>query len=70
MNDSYHKQIDPRGRPIYWLDGAMPEQGTCPDSDLEAIIERYVAITPLKFDVTDREMLAKVTEWEWPTSFD
>jgi 5'-nucleotidase len=70
MNDSYHKQIDPRGRPIYWLDGAMPEQGTCPDSDLEAIIERYVAITPLKFDVTDREMLRQVSNWSWPEAFE
>ncbi|MFQ5807115.1 MAG: 5'/3'-nucleotidase SurE [Phycisphaerae bacterium] len=69
MNDSYHKQIDPCGRPIYWLDGAMPEQGTCPDSDLEAIIERYVAITPLKFDVTDRELLPEVAQWDWPQEF-
>ncbi len=70
MNDKYHKQIDPRGRPIFWLDGAMPDQDTCPDTDLEAVMERYVAITPLKFDVTDREMLPKVAQWDWPEGFE
>ena len=49
--------------------GGMPTHGSCPDSDLEAIMERYVAITPLKFDVTDREMLPMVARWDWPESF-
>jgi 5'-nucleotidase len=70
MNDKYRKQADPHGHPVYWLDGEMPEQGTCPDSDLEAIAERYVAITPLKFDVTDRGRLAEVAEWDWPQQFE
>lgn len=70
MQDKYHKQFDPRGRPIYWLDGAMPIASEHPDTDLEAITERYVAITPLKFDVTDREMLPKVAQWDWPARFD
>ena len=69
MNDKYHKQIDPRGRPIFWLDGAMPSQDSCPDTDLEAVMERYVAITPLKFDVTDRELLPEVAQWDWPERF-
>jgi len=70
MDDKYHKQTDPRGRPIFWLDGAMPTRGSCPDTDLEAVMERYVAITPLKFDVTDREMLPQVARWDWPQSFE
>ena len=69
MNDRYHKQADPRGRPVYWLDGAMPEQGSCPDTDLEAVMERYVAITPLQFDVTDHNLLPEVENWGWPQSF-
>ena len=70
MDDKYHKQFDPRGRPIFWLDGAMPTRDSCPDTDLEAVMERYVAITPLKFDVTDKEMLPRVAQWDWPQSFD
>jgi 5'-nucleotidase len=69
MNDRYHKQVDPRGRPIFWLDQALPRQTNCPDTDLEAVTERYVAITPLQFDVTDRELLPTVAQWDWPAGF-
>lgn len=70
MNDKYHKQSDPRGRAVYWLDGAMPEAGSCPDTDLEAVLERYVAITPLQFDVTDHRLLPEVEQWGWPERFE
>ncbi|HUU96456.1 MAG TPA: 5'/3'-nucleotidase SurE [Phycisphaerae bacterium] len=69
MNDSYHKQIDPRGRPVFWLDGAMPDREACPDSDVAAVMEGYVVITPLRFDVTDRELLPTVAKWDWPQEF-
>lgn len=70
MRDRYHRAEDPRGRPVFWLDGAMPPSDHCPDSDLEAVLERYVAITPLKFDVTDRAMLERVDGWGWPQAFE
>lgn len=70
MNDRYHKQMDPRGRPIFWLDGAMPARDSCPNTDLEAVMEGYVSITPLRFDVTDRTLLPRVAEWDWPRSFE
>ncbi len=70
MKDKYHKQVDPLGRPIYWLDGTMPSADRYPNTDLAAIMERYVAVTPLKFEVTDREMLPRVAGWDWPQHFD
>lgn len=70
MNDKYHKALDPRGRPVYWLDGTMPDRDACPDSDLSAVMEGYVAITPLRFDVTDRDLLPRVADWNWPQSFE
>jgi len=70
MNDKYHKQTDPRGRPIFWLDGEMPARDSCPNTDLSAVMEGYVAITPLKFDVTDRVLLPEAAEWNWPESFE
>jgi 5'-nucleotidase len=70
MNDRYHRQTDPRGRPIYWLDGAFPGGEASPGSDIAAVHERYVSITPLRFDVTDRALLPTVAEWDWPQHFD
>lgn len=66
MEDRYRRQQDPLGGSIYWLDGTFPEKHRCPDSDVEAIHERYVAITPLRFDMTDRQRLDQVASWRWP----
>ena len=66
----YRKQIDARGRQVFWFDGGKPEQTIHPNSDTEAVLERYVAITPLKFDATDRELLPEVSKWDWPERFE
>lgn len=69
MDDHYRKQPDPQGRMVYWLDGKFPEKHRAPDSDVEAVHERYVSITPLRFDMTDRDRLAEVRDMSWPTCF-
>ena len=70
MQDRYHRQTDPRGRHVYWLDGALPERSAAPDSDHEAVTDRYVSITPLRFNLTHVEQLAQVAGWSWPARFD
>jgi 5'-nucleotidase len=44
---------DPRGRPYYWIGATMPqgelEQGT----DLAAVAEKHISLTPLHLDLTD-----------------
>jgi len=70
MEDKYHKQVDPLGRPIYWLDGTMPSAEQYPNTDLAAIMDRYVALTPLKFEVTDMALMPQVAEWGWPQRFE
>ncbi|MBI5865904.1 MAG: 5'/3'-nucleotidase SurE [Planctomycetes bacterium] len=69
MNDMYRKQTDPLGRTVYWLDGKFPDRADCPDSDVEAIHERYVSITPLRFDMTDHSRLEAVRQLDWPRSW-
>lgn len=69
MQDAYRKQKDETGRELYWLDGRMPTHHDCPNTDLEAMYERYVAVTPLRFDMTDYEHLAKLSSVRWPEAF-
>lgn len=64
--EHYRKQIDGDGSAIYWLDGRLPDHDACPDSDLAAIREGYVAITPLRPDMTDHDRLPAIAEWTWP----
>jgi hypothetical protein len=33
------------------------------------VMDGYVAITPLRFDLTDRAALSTVAAWNWPASF-
>lgn len=66
MDDHYHKLQDDQGRSIYWLDGKLPDKGRCPDSDLEAVRDGYVAVTPLRFDMTDHAAMGRLANWPWP----
>jgi 5'/3'-nucleotidase len=47
------EKTDPRGRPYYWIGSTIPvgelEEGT----DISAIAEKYVSMTPLHLDLTD-----------------
>jgi 5'-nucleotidase len=50
---------DPMGRTHHWYT-VVPVEGTEEDSDRRAIEEGYVAMTPLRLDLTDHEQLEKV----------
>lgn len=56
--DRYVKRMDPRGRDYFWLDGDLRFDETDHDSDVAAIKEGYVSVTPLKHDLTDPETLS------------
>jgi 5'-nucleotidase len=44
--------VDPGGRPYLWIGDYMSDETLEPDSDLHAVGEGYVAVTPLHFDLT------------------
>ncbi|MFQ5422415.1 MAG: 5'/3'-nucleotidase SurE [Phycisphaerae bacterium] len=67
---SYRRQNDPGGRQVFWLEGGSPEQASLAGTDTGAVLDRYVAITPMKFDVTDLELLPEVSTWDWPERFE
>ncbi len=57
------KSIDPRGRPIYWVGPAGPEQDAGPGTDFHAVRADHVSITPLQVDLTRHGALDSLTEW-------
>lgn len=65
----YRRETDAHGRCVFWFDGGDPEKTAHPNSDTEAVLQRYVSITPMKFDVTDQALLPKMASWDWPTRF-
>ncbi len=65
----YHSRldegIDPRGKPYYWIAGdaptGVPERGT----DIGALSEGYVSVTPLHLDLTAYRTLTDLNTWAW-----
>ncbi|MGZ8755337.1 MAG: 5'/3'-nucleotidase SurE [Acidimicrobiia bacterium] len=54
---------DPRGRTIYWVGPAGPEQDAGPGTDFHAIANHMVSVTPLQVDLTRHAALAATAEW-------
>lgn len=54
---------DPRGRDLFWVGAPGDEADAGPGTDFDAIKNGYVSITPLKVDLTDRELMPVVEEW-------
>ena len=46
---------DPRGRPYYWIDSARVEEPTLEGSDLSAIYDGRISVTPLHLDLSHHE---------------
>jgi 5'-nucleotidase len=56
--DNLTRRLDPRGRPYYWI-GPMRENGNAePGTDLAAISDRQVSVTPIYLDLTNIPVLA------------
>jgi len=57
--DRYDRRIDPRGRVYYWLRGEPPRQarGNGYLSDEGAVAQGFVAVTPLRRNLTDESLL-------------
>lgn len=54
---------DGRGLPYFWLRFARAaDEEIVPGTDLEAMRERHIAITPLKLDMTDHQFQARLTD--------
>jgi 5'-nucleotidase len=54
---------DPRGRPVYWVGPAGPEQDAGPGTDFEAISQGFVSVTPLQIDLTRHSALPTLQRW-------
>jgi 5'-nucleotidase len=54
---------DPRGRTIYWVGPAGPEEDAGPGTDFFAVAHRRVSVTPMQVDLTRHAALEATAEW-------
>ncbi len=57
------RELDPRGRPMYWIGPAGAEQDAGPGTDFDAVRRGYVSVTPIHVDLTRYQALDQVAGW-------
>ena len=57
------EQVDPRGRTHYWIGAGPPQWEALEGTDMGAIHEGFVAVTPLHLDLTNHRALAVMADW-------
>jgi 5'-nucleotidase len=57
------RQIDPRGRPLWWIGPAGEVDDDGPGTDFRAVRDGYISITPIHVDLTRFQALEKVSSW-------
>jgi 5'-nucleotidase len=62
-HDIFEKRIDPRGKIYYWLSGEVVDEEAAPGTDIQAIKDNYITITPLKNDLTADASLEISQSW-------
>ncbi len=53
LGDNLTEGTDPRGRAFYWIGPSKPEGGATPGSDLSALEEAKISITPVHLNLTN-----------------
>jgi 5'-nucleotidase len=61
--DRLDRRVDPRGRPYYWIGGDAPTGLPEPGTDVGALSEGYVSITPLQLDLTNYPAMRLIETW-------
>jgi 5'-nucleotidase len=65
--EGFEKRRDPRGRTYYWMTYAPPYRLEREQSDVIALADGHITVTPLHFDMTRHEQLDEVKSWDWPS---
>ena len=62
--ETFDRRTDPRGNVYYWMDGYLEQLGDIRGTDVEALDQGFVSLTPIWFDLTHNESMARVKKWD------
>ena len=62
-DNAFIERKDPWGNVYYWMSGTVREMEQNSDSDIMAINENYISITPIHFDLTSFEHFEELKKW-------
>lgn len=61
--NTFERRQDPRGRTYYWMSGHVSETENAPDSDIIAVKNGKVSVTPIHFDLTNYGIMNLLETW-------
>ncbi|MBR1681622.1 hypothetical protein IJ707_07520, partial [bacterium] len=58
FTDNYEKRIDPRGKVYYWMAGKLSNEKDNDNTDITAIRQNKISISPLTFNLTRKDVIS------------
>ena len=63
-SDKIVAQTDPRGRTHYWIGSGEPQWEALDGTDMGAVHEGYVSVSPVQLDLTNHRAVAHMADWQ------
>ena len=63
LSTQFDKLLDPKNRPYYWYSSINHAEGE-QDTDVYALSQKYVSITPIQCDLTDYKTMAELESYQ------
>jgi 5'-nucleotidase len=63
--EHFVRRRDPKGRTYYWATGDPPPPQSDEETDLSALQEGFITLTPLHYDMTRETALAEMRAWRF-----
>jgi 5'-nucleotidase len=63
--EAFDRRTDPRGRVYFWTTPEFSCPDPHPDTDVTALAEGFITVTPLQFNLTDAALMQEMSGWQW-----
>ena len=63
--EKFDRRVNPRGRTYFWAGPDFECPDPHPDTDVSALSESYITVTPLQFNLTNHAQMEPMKKWEW-----
>lgn len=63
--NTFIERKDPRGNSYYWTSGTVVEMEQNKESDIMALKNNYISLTPIHFDLTHFKTFEKIKSWDF-----
>ncbi len=62
FTDDYEKRVDPRGKIYYWMAGELIKETAETNTDIVAVLDNKISITPVTYEMTRTETIADLNK--------